>query len=395
MKDLLQNKQLVVTLGLLYLAQGIPMGIAMDALPTFLRHDGGELKALAFSPLVGLPWVVKFLWASFIDNHWGKRLGRRKSWIIPMQIIVTITMFALSTIGLSVANALPCIVLLFVASFASATQDIATDGMAAEQVSGTLLSKINAVQIAGVMVGFFIGGAGLMIMSESLGQHLALGILACVPLFSLLFISVCPLKAPTITQEINEKASLLKTVKRRGAPRLLLLTLLSAVTAVSGFSLAKLFLNDVGWSLAQIGKMGMAGGMVTLVLGCGGGAWLIGKIGVWRAFSFGLLFALLSSLLWLLQSVNGVSITFIVLCITFGSLSAGITSVAIMTAGMQFASRYQQAGTDMTAVQSTRDIGELASSMMLVGLTAAVGYSGGFILGALIAFVALLVTFSH
>ncbi len=49
MKNLLQNKQLVVTLGLLYLAQGIPMGIAMDALPTFLRHDGGELKALAFA----------------------------------------------------------------------------------------------------------------------------------------------------------------------------------------------------------------------------------------------------------------------------------------------------------------------------------------------------------
>ncbi|MBN6365943.1 RhtX/FptX family siderophore transporter [Providencia rettgeri] len=395
MKDLLQNKQLVVTLGLLYLAQGIPMGIAMDALPTFLRHDGGELKALAFLPLVGLPWVVKFLWASFVDNHWGNRLGRRKSWIIPMQIIVTITMFALSTIGLSVENALPCIVLLFAASLASATQDIATDGMAAEQVSGTMLSKINAVQIAGVMAGFFIGGAGLMIMSESLGQQLALGVLACVPLLSLLFISVCPLKTPSITQEMNEKASLLKTVKRRGAPRLLLLTLLSAVTAVSGFGLAKLFLNDAGWSLAQIGKMGMAGGMVTLVLGCGGGAWLIGKTGVWRAFSFGLLFALLSSLLWLLQSFSGVSISLVALCITFGSLSAGITSVAIMTAGMQFASRYQQAGTDMTAVQSTRDIGELVSSMMLVGLTAAVGYSGGFILGALIAFIALLVTFSH
>lgn len=82
-------------------------------------------------------------------------------------------------------------------------------------------------------------------------------------------------------------------------------------------------------------------------------------------------------------------------CITLGSLSSGVTSVAIMTAGMQFASRYTQAGTDMTAVQSTRDIGELASSMMLVGLTAAVGYSGGFMLGAGIAFVALLVTFSH
>lgn len=395
MKDLLQNKQLVLTLGLLYLAQGIPMGIAMDALPTFLRHDGGELKVLAFLPLVGLPWVVKFLWASFVDNHWGKKLGRRKSWIIPMQIIVTLAMFALSTLGLSVENALPCVVLLFVASLASATQDIATDGMAAEQVSGTMLSKINAVQIAGVMAGFFIGGASLMIMSESLGQHMALGILACVPLLSLLFISLCPLKNTVVTKNSDEKASLFNTFKRRGATRLLLLTLLSAVTAVSGFGLAKLFLNDAGWSLAQIGKMGMAGGMVTLVLGCGGGAWLIGKIGVWRAFSFGLLFALISSLLWMLQSFNGVSISMVALCITFGSLSAGVTSVAIMTAGMQFASQYHQAGTDMTAVQSTRDIGELVSSMMLVGLTAAVGYSGGFILGASIALVALFVTFSH
>ena len=395
MKDLLQNKQLVVTLGLLYLAQGIPMGIAMDALPTFLRHDGSDLKVLAFLPLVGLPWVIKFLWASFVDNHWGKKLGRRKSWIIPMQVIVTLSMFALSFIGISVANAFACVMLLFVASLASATQDIATDGMAAEQVSGTMLSKINAVQIAGVMAGFFIGGAGLMIMSGSLGQHMALAILACVPLFSLFFITLCPLKTVHIAQDVSDKASLLKTVKRQGAPRLLLLTLLSAVTAVSGFGLAKLCLNDSGWSLAEIGKMGMAGGMVTLVLGCGGGAWLIGKIGVWRAFSFGLLFALLSSLLWVFQSMNGVTIGLVATCITFGSLSAGITSVAIMTAGMQFASRYAQAGTDMTMVQSTRDIGELASSMMLVGLTAAVGYSGGFILGAAIAFVALLVTFSH
>lgn len=46
------------------------------------------------------------------------------------------------------------------ASLASATQDIATDGMAAEQVSGTMLSKINAVQIAGVMAGFLLAVQG-------------------------------------------------------------------------------------------------------------------------------------------------------------------------------------------------------------------------------------------
>ncbi len=58
------------------------------------------------------------------------------------------------------------------ASLASATQDIATDGMAAEQSQWHNVIKINAVQIAGVMAGFLLA-AGLMIMSESFGQQLA------------------------------------------------------------------------------------------------------------------------------------------------------------------------------------------------------------------------------
>jgi len=63
MLDLLKHWRMVLTFALLYLSQGICFGIAMDALPTLLRHDGAALHALAFLPLVGIPWVVKFLWA--------------------------------------------------------------------------------------------------------------------------------------------------------------------------------------------------------------------------------------------------------------------------------------------------------------------------------------------
>ena len=136
----------------------------------------------------------------------------------------------------------------------------------------------------------------------------------------------------------------------------------------------------------------MMGGIVTLFFGCGGGAWLINKIGVWRAFSAGLLCALGSSLLWLSQSTGMISLSLVAVCVVLGSLSSGITSVAIMTAGMRFASTDNQAGTDMTAVQSMRDIGEMACAIMLVSLTAVIGYSGGFGLAAVIALLALLVT---
>lgn len=160
MLELYRHRRLVITLALLYLSQGIPIGLAMDALPTLLRQDGAPLQALAFLPLVGLPWVVKFLWAPWVDNHWSRRFGRRRSWILPMQCIVLACLLGLATLGLGVASAGWAVGLLALASLASATQDIATDGMAAEHFSGELLAKVNAVQIAGVMIGFFGGGAG-------------------------------------------------------------------------------------------------------------------------------------------------------------------------------------------------------------------------------------------
>ncbi|MBF3131559.1 MFS transporter, partial [Pseudomonas aeruginosa] len=116
MRELYRHRRLVITLALLYLSQGIPIGLAMDALPTLLRQDGAPLQALAFLPLVGLPWVVKFLWAPWVDNHWSRRLGRRRSWILPMQCMVLACLLGLATLGLGVASAGWAVGLLALAS---------------------------------------------------------------------------------------------------------------------------------------------------------------------------------------------------------------------------------------------------------------------------------------
>ncbi len=59
------------------------------------------------------------------------------------------------------------------------------------------------------------------------------------------------------------------------------------MTAVSGFGLSKLYLSDAGWALQDIGRLGTSGGLVTVFLGCGGGAWLVRRIGLWRGFALG------------------------------------------------------------------------------------------------------------
>ncbi len=395
MLELLKHWRMALTFALLYLSQGICFGIAMDALPTLLRHDGAALDALAYLPLVGLPWVVKFIWAPLVDNHWSPRLGRRRSWIVPMQLLVLVCLVTLASVGLSVATAGLAVGLLVVASLASATQDIATDGMAAEYFSGDMLARINAIQVGGTMAGFFVGGAGALILSGYLGQASAFGLLALVPLASLGCVTWLQ-AAPAAEQPPQvAHASLLRFIRRPKALLLVLLALLSAMTSVSGFGLSKLFLSDAGWSLQAIGQLGMSGGVVTILLGCGGGAWLIRVLGLWPTFMLAVAVAGLAALVWLLQASGVVAAQagLIWLAVGMGSFATGATSVAIMTASMAFAGQSDQAGTDMTAVQSTRDLGEMLASSMLLALTAQAGYSGGFLAGAVMALVALLVAF--
>ncbi|WP_313387907.1 MFS transporter, partial [Achromobacter aegrifaciens] len=175
-----------VMIGALYFSQGIPLGVAMEALPTLLRRDGADLHALAWLPLVGLPWVLKFLWAPVVDNRWTRAMGRRRSWILPMQAVVLACLLALSLLGIDAAGAAWVVALMALASLASATQDIATDGLTAERFQGQDLARANAVQVGGTMVGFFFGGPGCLVLAGHIGQTGALLTLAAVVAFSLL-----------------------------------------------------------------------------------------------------------------------------------------------------------------------------------------------------------------
>ena len=257
-----------------------------------------------------------------------------------MQTLVVLCLGSLAQIGMTVATAGWAVGLLAVASLASATQDIANDGMAAEHFSGDTLAKINAIQIAGVMIGFFGGGAGTLTLIGLFGQRAAFLALAAVPLASLACVLwVLPRDADRARAQAEPNASLVRFAKRPRSWSLLSLALLSAMTAVSGFGLSKLFLNDAGWSLDAIGKLGMAGGIVTVVLGCGGGAWLVRRLGLWPAFTAGVSCAGAAALLWFAQASGWLPVasSWAWLCTALGSLATGITSVSIMTAGMRFA----------------------------------------------------------
>ncbi len=69
----------------LYLSQGLPFGFFTVALPVVMRQEGLSLPAVSLANLLALPWALKFLWAPLLDRHGSTRIGRRRSWILPLQ----------------------------------------------------------------------------------------------------------------------------------------------------------------------------------------------------------------------------------------------------------------------------------------------------------------------
>ncbi|HNN93617.1 MAG TPA: MFS transporter, partial [Pseudomonadota bacterium] len=72
------------------MAQGLPFGFQKE-LSSFLRETGVSLDKIGFTRALSAPWMAKALWAPLVDRFGSERFGRRKSWIVPMLILLGLT----------------------------------------------------------------------------------------------------------------------------------------------------------------------------------------------------------------------------------------------------------------------------------------------------------------
>jgi len=78
---------LILPLLILDLLQGIPVGLAFGSIPFLLRAKLSYSQIGIFT-LCTYPYSLKLLWSPIVDSIFSPKLGRRKSWIVPIQTIV-------------------------------------------------------------------------------------------------------------------------------------------------------------------------------------------------------------------------------------------------------------------------------------------------------------------
>ncbi|KAJ7356882.1 acetyl-coenzyme A transporter 1-domain-containing protein [Mycena albidolilacea] len=154
-----EDKRAMVLLCVLYLIQGVPLGLALGSIPFILREHLSYSQLATFA-LSGYPYSLKLLWSPIVDSVFFVSVGRRKSWIIPMQLVVGTIMLYLSlnvqVLMDDASNHVNQLTFLFTSLvFFSATQDIAVDGWALTLLSHESLSYASTCQTIGLNTGFF------------------------------------------------------------------------------------------------------------------------------------------------------------------------------------------------------------------------------------------------
>lgn len=140
----------------LYAAQGLPFGFFTLALPVLMREAGWSLTAIGLLQLLALPWLLKFLWAPWVDHH-----GARRTWLLGLQGCSVVAALTLALLDLgSESRGLLLAVLVF--NLLAATQDIVTDGLAVRVLAARERGLANAIQVGAYRLGMILGGGGLL-----------------------------------------------------------------------------------------------------------------------------------------------------------------------------------------------------------------------------------------
>jgi len=384
--QILANRRIGIMLPLGF-ASGLPLALTAGTLQAWLTVVGLDLKTIGIFTLVGLPYTLKFLWAPLMDRLVPPWLGRRRGWMLVMQLCVALGLAAMALTG---PGQLPEIlgVLALVVAFLSASLDIVFDAYRTDLLLRSERGFGAAVWVNGYRCALLFASAGALLLADRIGWQNTYLLLAALMAAGIVTILV----SPEPSEPSAMPASLAEAV---GGP----LKEFFARPGVVGF-LAIIVLYKFGDAVAAslqtaflIGGMGFSVSDVGYVKGLGLGATLIGalvggvamaKLGMVRSL---LLFGALQAvsnlgfmwLAWMGKSYAALTISILVENVTGGMGTAAFVALIMSLCDHRYTA------TQFALLSSLEALGRVFSGRPSAELVEMVGWAQFFFCSFLVA----------
>ncbi len=274
-------------------ASGLPLYLTFFTLQQWLSESHVSLRTIGTAALIGLPYLLKFLWAPFLDRPppppFG-RLGRRRGWMLPIQLLLSLTL-----VGMSLCHPDRTLWPLFAAAcglaFLSASQDIAIDAWRIETFSGPAQAAALAAYSWGYRIAMLCSSAGAISIASHSGWHVALLAMALLSLVGpLLAILAREPPAAPLAADSGWRSALRRQfvdpfrdlLGRAGAPLVIAFVLVFNLGTQLADTMAYPFYHQLGLSPASVARTNGIPLLIAALAGAAASGLLAGRIGLGR-----------------------------------------------------------------------------------------------------------------
>lgn len=318
---------------LLGFSSGTPFFLTGNTLKAWMTVEKVDLTAIGLFSLVAVPYSFKFIWAPLLDRFTLPFLGRRRGWLIVIQValLIAIAFMALQqpkqALQLLAINAV-------VIAFFSATQDIVADAYRTDVLHELEMGAGAAVFVLGYRVALLLTGSLALILADRIpwsSVYLLMAASMAIGIFGTLL-------APE-PKRISPPESLADAIilpfgdffQRQGVLQAFLVLLFILFYKLGDAflsSMATPFLLQTGFSLTDIGAIQTGMGLIASIVGALVGGALLSKLGINRSlWVFGILQAL-SNLAYFFLAQLGKNYQFLVITINVENFCGGLGTTA-------------------------------------------------------------------
>ena len=152
---LAENRRLrLSTLFILYVAQGVPIGLFWFAIPAWMAANGAGASDVGYVlALTALPWTLKLVNGFIMDRYTFLAMGRRRIWIIGAQMVMIALLVGCALIGPGVTDILLLGMAGFIVNMATTFQDVGVDGLAVDIMKEEERARASGMMFGGQAIG--------------------------------------------------------------------------------------------------------------------------------------------------------------------------------------------------------------------------------------------------
>lgn len=265
---------------LLGFSSGLPLALTGATLQAWMRTENVDLTTIGLFALVALPYSLKFAWSPLMDRYSLPFLGRRRGWVLLMQLLLAAGFAVMATLSPSrMPKAMAAAA--FVVTFFAASQDIVIDAYKTDILEEPELGLGAGVANAGYRIAMLTSGALALILSDRIpwrAVYLLMSAAMAIGVAGTL-IGPEPKVPPKAPHSLKDAfvAPFTEFFRRPGALEVIVFAILYRLDVVFANALTTPFMMDLGFTKTDIGAVSKGMGMVATIVGTLAGGALMTK----------------------------------------------------------------------------------------------------------------------